>query len=137
MTGLATMIHERRMSGLVIGLERSGKRWELPFDIGRADGETYWALYDTIFAGDRLSLPDTSLHQVLCMRVRGVCRPGVFRELVDPWPTGYLAVLTQLECPACGTKAGHPIDLPVITDWWWVARTCITCGHSWQQEVDL
>lgn len=126
----ATDIHERLVSGLSVRVERvDGRAWTLPvgYITIHARDCTEWRLYDHLEFGDRITFPRLS-HQVLLVAELGAVAN---RVVLLAWST----------CDACGTCAEQPVDIPVspFQSRWrpWLARTCITCGHSWQEPLEL
>lgn len=138
----ATSIREAVTSGLFVTIERDSTQWKLPVEFQFREREfTAWYLYDSLWAGDRLTFPLLSIQVVLVAHLRGLRTGGPFRERVNPWwRPGHLAVVAIVDCLACGTTAAHPADMPtgIVHDDepLWVARTCITCGGSWRQEAE-
>lgn len=132
----ATEIRECIASGLSVRLERGGKLWVLPaaYSFYR-QGVQGWQLFDRIWPGDRLLLPEQPA-VVLAMPV--YYRNAVwFSDRVSLWGDGLqlLCAPSTIACPLCGTTAAHPIDIPTTCDWT-VLRTCITCDHSWPQKSE-
>ncbi|GAS98943.1 uncharacterized protein RMCC_5908 [Mycolicibacterium canariasense] len=132
----ATDIRTMLESGYSVTLERNGCTWQLPAIPSRRTREfPAWGLLDEVYAGDRLTIRETTRPLMLAMIA------VVPHATPSPWYGWANTVLLQYfshpECPACTTAAGHPIDIPTgltETDPW-VVRTCITCETSWRQET--
>ncbi|MCV7255306.1 hypothetical protein H7J86_24385 [Mycobacterium hackensackense] len=132
----ATEIRTRLESGYVVTLERNDCTWKLPAIAfhGPLDLPS-WGLPDEVYTGDRLTLPDSMRPLMLVMTaVVQSQTPCAWYG----WSADLLLVFfSHPACPACGTDAGHHVDIPTgLTDTdQWVVRTCITCETSWRQET--
>ncbi len=127
----ASTIGERIRSGLCVTVERGDRRWTLPVETTLHERRcSVWMLFDELRAADQITFPDAVSDQTLLSAATWM-----------PWNLESLCIQAVVSCPACSTRAAHPVEIPdrLWSDWWWpvwVARTCITCDHSWMQETE-
>lgn len=126
----ATEIHERLVSGLSVRVERAdGRSWLLPVThtVMHARECMEWHLYDLLEFGDRITFPRLGYQVLFVAKFRAV--------------DNRVELLVLSTCDACGTRAEQHVDIPALpcqSRWRpWLARTCITCGHSWQEPLEL
>ncbi len=124
--------------GHMVGLERSGTAWQLPVEVRLSKGEwPVWSLTDVVWPGDRLILPEGRFVLAIVANPPADQGASFFERVYGRLGQLLLVVLSQTQCPACGTNGSHHVDVAtdlseIKRD---VVRTCIACDNSWRQEA--